>query len=118
VRWPAGRRRTKQEIFSSLLAEIYSPIRLAVGNGSGRLPLVLPQHADHHRPEDSILLAVDQQLGEGRSAVAPELADPVVESTSRPGLHDLFFLPTSYRALVLSRSSDRRVDRLDVFAYG
>jgi hypothetical protein len=38
----------------------------------------LTQHPDEHRPEDSILLAVDQELGEGAALrVAPELADPV-----------------------------------------
>ena len=38
----------------------------------------LPQHPDQHRPERPILLAVDQQLGEGATLrVAPELADPV-----------------------------------------
>ena len=48
---------------SSLLAERYSPIRPAVGNGSGRSLLVLPQHPDQHRPKGAILLAVDQELG-------------------------------------------------------
>jgi hypothetical protein len=39
---------------------------------------ILPQHSDQHRPERPILLAVDQQLGEGAALrVAPELADPV-----------------------------------------
>ena len=38
----------------------------------------LTQRADEHRPERPILLAVDQQLGEGAALrVAPELADPV-----------------------------------------
>jgi hypothetical protein len=38
----------------------------------------LPQHPDEHRPEGSILLAVDQQLGErGALRIAPELADPL-----------------------------------------
>jgi hypothetical protein len=38
----------------------------------------LPEHPDEHRPERPILLAVDQQLGEGAALwVAPELADPV-----------------------------------------
>ena len=40
--------------------------------------LGLPQHPDEHRPQRPILLAVDQQLGEGaRLRVPPELADPV-----------------------------------------
>ena len=38
----------------------------------------LSQHADQHRPERPVLLAVDQQLGEGATIwVAPELTDPV-----------------------------------------
>ena len=38
----------------------------------------LPRHADEHRPERPILLAVDEQLGEGAALrVAPELADPL-----------------------------------------
>jgi hypothetical protein len=41
------------------------------------LPLCLPQHADQHRPERSVLLATDQELGEGALWVAPELADPI-----------------------------------------
>jgi len=40
--------------------------------------LALPQHADEHRPERPILLAVDQQFCEGATLrVAPELADPI-----------------------------------------
>jgi hypothetical protein len=40
--------------------------------------LVLAQHPDEHRPERPVLLAVDQQLGEGPClGVAPELSDPV-----------------------------------------
>jgi hypothetical protein len=36
------------------------------------------RHADKHRSERTILLAVDQELGEGPALrVAPELADPV-----------------------------------------
>jgi hypothetical protein len=38
----------------------------------------LPQHPDQHRPKDPVLLAVDQQLGEGAClGVSPELSDPV-----------------------------------------
>jgi hypothetical protein len=41
----------------------------------GALP---PQHADQHRPEYPILLAVDQQIREGATIrVSPELADPI-----------------------------------------
>ena len=40
--------------------------------------VALPQHPDQHRPERSILLAVDQEFGEGAALwVAPELADPL-----------------------------------------
>jgi len=39
---------------------------------------VLPQHPDEHRPQRPVLLAVDQQLGEGAALrVAPELSDSV-----------------------------------------
>src|SRR4029453_3862494 len=41
-------------------------------------PLRLPQHAHQDRPQRPVLLAVDQELGEGAGLrVAPELADPV-----------------------------------------
>ena len=37
---------------------------------------VLPQHPDEHRPQRPVLLAVEQQLGEGaRLGVPPERAD-------------------------------------------
>jgi hypothetical protein len=40
--------------------------------------LHLSKHADEHGPEDSVLLAVDQQLGDGAAfRIAPELADPL-----------------------------------------
>jgi hypothetical protein len=40
--------------------------------------LVLHQHPDEHRPQHPVLLAVDQELGEGATLrVASELADPV-----------------------------------------
>ena len=39
--------------------------------------LQLPQHPDEYRPERPILLAVDQQFGEGAALrVGPELPDP------------------------------------------
>jgi hypothetical protein len=42
-----------------------------------RFPFNLPQHPDEHRPQRPILLAVDQELGEGAAlCIAPELADP------------------------------------------
>jgi len=41
-------------------------------------PLHVPQHPNEHRPERPVLLAIDQQLGEGAALrVAPELSDPV-----------------------------------------
>jgi hypothetical protein len=40
--------------------------------------IAFSQHSDEHRPQRPVLLAVDQQLGEGAALrVAPELADPV-----------------------------------------
>jgi hypothetical protein len=40
--------------------------------------LAPPQHPDQHRPENPVLLTVDQELGEGATLrVAPELSDPV-----------------------------------------
>jgi hypothetical protein len=43
-----------------------------------RRPIGLAQHPDQHRPERPVLLAVDQELGEGSALwVAPELSDPV-----------------------------------------
>jgi hypothetical protein len=40
--------------------------------------LSFSEHSHHHRPKCSVLLAVDQQLGEGATLrLAPELADPV-----------------------------------------
>jgi len=42
---------------------------------AARLPRVhLPQHADEHRPKDAILLAVDQELGEGPRLGVPQYA--------------------------------------------
>jgi hypothetical protein len=42
------------------------------------LPLHLPEQPEHDRPQRLVLLAVDQQLGEGACyRVPPELADPV-----------------------------------------
>ena len=46
--------------------------------GAVRLAVAFPQHPDEHRSERPILLAVDQELGEGAALrVAPELADPL-----------------------------------------
>jgi len=40
--------------------------------------VAFPQHPDEHRPKYAVLLAIDQELGEGAALrVAPELADPV-----------------------------------------
>jgi hypothetical protein len=48
-------------------------------DGAGAWDLgMLPQHADEHSAERRVLLAVDQQLGEGATLrVAPEFSDPV-----------------------------------------
>jgi hypothetical protein len=46
--------------------------------GDQLLAVDLAEHPDEHRPERPILLAVDQEFGEGATLrVAPELADPV-----------------------------------------
>jgi hypothetical protein len=53
---------------SKAVASITSPLS----------PRILTQHADKHRPECPVLLAVDQQFGEGAALrVAPELSVPV-----------------------------------------
>jgi hypothetical protein len=44
----------------------------------GPLAARLPQHSDQHRSQHPILLAVDQQLGEGAGLGGPqELSDPL-----------------------------------------
>jgi hypothetical protein len=49
-----------------------------VGFGDLTSSVGLPQHADEHRPQRPVLLAVDQQLGECTALwVAPELTYPV-----------------------------------------
>jgi hypothetical protein len=41
------------------------------------LAIGLPQHADKHRPQRPVLLAVDQQLGEGAALLeAPRMQEP------------------------------------------
>ena len=55
-----------------------NPWTVRIDYGRAELALRLPQHPDEHRPERPILLAVDQQLGEGAALRATrELADPV-----------------------------------------
>jgi len=45
---------------------------------SRQLAVDLPQHPDEYRPEDAILLAVEQQSPRWRdSPGSPELSDPV-----------------------------------------
>jgi hypothetical protein len=57
-----------------MLHEGAGPRCAICGLGSARLT----QHPDEHGPERPVLLAVDQQLGEGATLrVAPELSDPV-----------------------------------------
>ena len=42
------------------------------------VPVAVSQHPDEHRPQRPVLLAVDQELGEGAGLrIAPELSDPV-----------------------------------------
>jgi hypothetical protein len=51
------------------------------------MTVVLPQHADQHGPQRPVLLAIDQQLGEGACRrVPPELADAV--GTLEVGEHE------------------------------
>jgi hypothetical protein len=71
---PTGRGSTRtKEAISVEATHRPSRPRKALG-----VAVALSQHADKHRPERPILLAVDQQLGEGATLrVAPELADPV-----------------------------------------
>jgi hypothetical protein len=39
-------------------------------------PVALPQHPDEHRPKRPVVLAIDQEFGEGAALrVAPELTD-------------------------------------------
>ena len=72
---------------------------MAPGTDSARLP----QHPDEHRPERPILLAVDQQLGEGpRLRVPVELADPVgpVEVGERQDVEQFGAVTPQYWALL------------------
>jgi hypothetical protein len=57
-----------------LMMRELSLLQMAPGTDSA----LLSQHPDQHRSECPVLLAVDQELGEGAGlGVAPELADPV-----------------------------------------
>jgi hypothetical protein len=59
---------------------------------------VLPQHPDEHRPEDPVLLAVDQQLGEGPGLRVPlECVEEVQAAVVR---RNRFALGASYRAMI------------------
>ena len=61
-----------------MIAAVATNLRTRAPIPTRPLALSLPQHAYEHRPERPILLAVDQQLGEGATLrVAPELSDPV-----------------------------------------
>jgi len=49
--------------------------------------LPLSQHPHKHRPERPVLLAVDEELGEGATLrLAPELSDPV--GSLKEGQHE------------------------------
>ena len=55
-----------------------NPRTVRIDYGRAELALRFPQHPDEHGPQRPILLAVDQELGEGaRLGVPPELAGPV-----------------------------------------
>jgi hypothetical protein len=45
----------------------------------------LPQHPDKHRPESPILLAVDQQLGEGPRILGFPNRGPIASTRSKSG---------------------------------
>jgi hypothetical protein len=55
--------------------------------GTGLLPTHFPQHPDEYRPERPVLLAVDQQLGEGRDSLGS--ADPVARSRQHEDVEQL-----------------------------
>ena len=63
-----------------LMMRELSLLQMAPGTDSAPLP----QHADQHRPEHPILLAVDQQLGEGAGVGVPQYA-PIVSVRSKSG---------------------------------
>jgi len=55
------------------------------GSGSSSSAFGLPQHPDDHRPERPILLAVDQQFGEGAfAALTDSTYGTVTFSVSTP----------------------------------
>ena len=57
-------------------SQLSEQLRMTPPTLQGHAPF--PQHPDKHCPQRPILLAVDQQLGEGAALrVAPKLADPV-----------------------------------------
>ena len=65
--------RSRRPDFPAHQSSLYAALALRAS-----VPLSLPQHPDEHRSERPVLLAVDQQLGEGAALrVAPELADLV-----------------------------------------
>jgi hypothetical protein len=65
-------------IASALADACPGSIRESVPSNSFVTHMVLPQHPHQDRPERSILLAVDQELGESAALrVGPELADPL-----------------------------------------
>ena len=70
--------------------------------------VTLPQHPGEHRPKRPVILAVDQQLGEGAALwVAPELSDPV--GSLEIGEHeDVQELRSGSRPSASRRSRSRR----------
>jgi hypothetical protein len=58
---------------------VRAPVRCALA-----APVALPQHADEHRPERPVLLAVDQELGEGPRLRVPQY-EPIASARSKSG---------------------------------
>jgi hypothetical protein len=52
-----------------------------MGSLSAPWLLSLPQHAHEHRPERSVRLAVDQQLGEGAALLYPLGTEALLSTT-------------------------------------
>jgi hypothetical protein len=63
-----------------------NPWTVRIDYGLSRLPPSLPQHADEHRPQRPVLLALDQQFGEGVRVVEFELRSRPVLSGDEAAL--------------------------------
>ena len=63
------------------------PRRVTGLSAEDSLMLSLPQHPDQHRPKRPVLLAVNQEFGEGAALrVRPEVSDPL--DTLEVGEHE------------------------------